>query len=569
MSEYRGIGVVPTREFIPRGKTAPMTEDDLPPRLIYSPPGTIIESVEVVAIYWGATWDSGADAILSGDLDTFFNYIVTSPLMDMLSEYNSPNTQIKHGKLKKSVRITTSEPGTPDPTGPGRTITDTEVQQALLNFIANPTFPQPDANTLYFIYLPPNVTCTTGGLTSCVAGVGGMCGYHSSDTSGPNPARRYAVIPHFRSCLNCLIGGSLFDTYTIVTSHELCEAITDPDGITWNDPTVKFGEIGDLCNRIPINLGSYLVQAEWSNSRSRCLVSPFRFSPGITINGVDSTPEPLAACEFKQKLILFWKANDASNSIYFSPSSNGQDWPNGQKINAVDSTPKALTACAYLDKVYLFWKANDSSNAIYFSTYDGVTWAIGQKINNVDSTPEPLAACVYHNLLYLFWKANDSSNAIYFSTYDGVTWANGQKINNVDSTPEAPAACVFGDLLCVFWKANDSSNAIYFSVYEGVTWSTGRKINNVDNTGAFPAACSFNDPFVFWKANDSSDSIFMSASPDTFSWPAGIKVNDVDYTPCAPACCVFASDQLYLFWKADDASNSIYFSKLLNPPLVV
>jgi hypothetical protein len=180
-------GVVPAHEFVAPGTTDLKADVSPSTRLIYSPPGLIIESVEVVTIYWGATWGSGPDAILSGQLDAFFDFILTSSLMDMLSEYNSPTTQIKHGKRKKpSVRITIREPGTPQ-TGGGRTITDNEVQQALKDFIAHNTIPKPDANTLYFIYLPPNVTCIDQeGKRSC-AGSSGICGYHGSDRSGPDP----------------------------------------------------------------------------------------------------------------------------------------------------------------------------------------------------------------------------------------------------------------------------------------------------------------------------------------------------------------------------------------------
>ena len=362
-----------------------------------------------------------------------------------------------------------------------------------------------------------------------------------------------------------------------MTSHELCEAITDPDLNTWgNNETTPPNEIGDICADAtvhpPIKLGSYLVQTEWSNSRFACVISPFRFSPGITINAVDSTPEPVAACEFKQKLILFWKANDASNSIYFSPSSNGRDWPNGQKINAADSTPKALTACAYFDKLYLFWKANDSSNAIYVTlAADGKTWQPSRRINRDDSTSSPPAACVFNNQLYLFWRANDSSQAIYFSVSDdGLTWPRGRMINRIDSTPQAPAACVFGHnppQLYLFWCSATTDGAIYVSASPdgqwntGIAWRNGRKINEVDSTSFSPAVCVFRDElYVFWRANDPSDTLYVSFTPESagLSWPPGIKVNDRDRSPRAPRCCTYDDHELFLFWKSDDASNLIY-----------
>jgi hypothetical protein len=40
----------------------------------------------------------------------------------------------------------------------------------------NPSFPQPDANTLYFVYLPLGVVAVQGGSRSCRA----FCGYHNN-----------------------------------------------------------------------------------------------------------------------------------------------------------------------------------------------------------------------------------------------------------------------------------------------------------------------------------------------------------------------------------------------------
>jgi Subtilase family len=141
-------------------------------------------------------------------------------------------------------------------------------------------------------------------------------------------------------------------------------------------------------------------------------------------------------------------------------------WPNGQKINETDSTPESPAVCVFHNQqLYVFWKANDPSNSIYFSaSSNGVTWPNGQKINETDSTPESPAVCVFNGRIYVFWKANDPSNSIYFSaSSNGINWFNGKKINQTDSTPENPDACVFNNRLYVFWKANDPSNSIYFS----------------------------------------------------------------------------------------------------------
>jgi kumamolisin len=304
----------------------------------------------------------------------------------------------------------------------------------------------------------------------------------------------------------------------------------------------------------------------WGSINGESLLTAF-IPPGRKINSVDCTPDALAACVFQSKLFLFWKANDPSNSIYFSVSADGNAWPAGQRINAIDITPESLTASVFQNQLFLFWKANDPSNSIYFgASADGSTWPPGQRINDVDSTPDSPEACVFQSKLFLFWKANDASNSIYFSaSTDGSVWPPGQKINDADSTPESLAACVFQDQLFLFWKANDASNSIYFSASrDGSSWPLGQKINDFDSTPESTAACVFgSELYLLWKANDPSNSIYFSPSTDGKTWPVGRKINNIDSTPDSPTACLFTffdGTRMHLFWDANDPSRSIYFT---------
>ncbi len=122
----------------------------------------------------------------------------------------------------------------------------------------NAAFPQPTANTLYFVYLPPGTSVVQGGSQSCTA----FCGYHSA-IPGTNPSVYYAAMP-YPNCQGCLGGLAPLDALTSTSSHELCEAITDPvPGQGWYDDSS--GEIGDICAWKTKQVGPYTVQLEWSN----------------------------------------------------------------------------------------------------------------------------------------------------------------------------------------------------------------------------------------------------------------------------------------------------------------
>jgi hypothetical protein len=122
------------------------------------------------------------------------------------------------------------------------------------------TLPANNSNTLYFVFLPDGVQVVQANSASCEA----FCGYH--DSFGQSVF--YAVMP-FPGCPGCTGGLAALDALTSTSSHELCEAITDPiPGQGWYDD--NNGEIGDICAWKTRTLGKYTIQLEWSNQAGSC-----------------------------------------------------------------------------------------------------------------------------------------------------------------------------------------------------------------------------------------------------------------------------------------------------------
>ena len=100
-----------------------------------------------------------------------------------------------------------------------------------------------------------------GGAASCQA----FCDYHNATSSGIF----YAVMP-YPGCTGCRGDLTVFEALTLTSSHELCEAITDPiPGAGWYDD--MNGEIGDICAWQTKKVGLYTVQLEWSNRTGTCV----------------------------------------------------------------------------------------------------------------------------------------------------------------------------------------------------------------------------------------------------------------------------------------------------------
>lgn len=232
--------------------TAPRLASTVHPELTYRD-GPLLTSAEVFSIFWGSAWQQGDSPGLISRMNDFFDFILTSKLLDQLSEYSVPGKTIGHGKRTGSTVVTGSEPG--------QSIADTAIQQMLQEQLAAGALPAKSANTLYFVFLPPGTQVEQGGALSCDS----FCGYH--DATSDNLF--YAVMP-YPGCQGCTGGLAVGDALTSTSSHELCEAITDPvPGSGWYDDAN--GEIGDICAWKTKTLGNYVVQLEWSNSADACV----------------------------------------------------------------------------------------------------------------------------------------------------------------------------------------------------------------------------------------------------------------------------------------------------------
>jgi hypothetical protein len=214
--------------------------------------GPLLTNVQVYTIFWGKKWSAGPGAEIVTKLNAFYSAILVSPLIDQLAEYNVAGQSIGHGTLLGSKVITAN--------APAQSVTDTTVRAQLQSWIGARTVPAVTANTLYFIYLDPGIVSIMGGSKSCTS----YCGYH--DASGKV---YYAVMP-YPNCAGCLGGLAAFDALTGTSSHELCEAITDPvPGSGWYDS--NNGEIGDICAWSFKTVSGYNVQLEWSNLQNKCV----------------------------------------------------------------------------------------------------------------------------------------------------------------------------------------------------------------------------------------------------------------------------------------------------------
>ena len=132
------------------------------------------------------------------------------------------------------------------------------------NFIAglfNSGAVQAATNVIYGVYLPSGMKVTMGGGASCST----FCGYHGHFNYNGSDIK-YAVFPYL-NCNACKLSNlTVADMMTIVASHEIREAATDPQLNAWYDDQEY--EADDKCawhNLYQMSEGGFWVQPEYSN----------------------------------------------------------------------------------------------------------------------------------------------------------------------------------------------------------------------------------------------------------------------------------------------------------------
>ena len=226
--------------------------------------GALIQHVKIAVVQWGAS------STYASQLESFYAGIVQSPYMDWLREYDEPGNSIVRGSVLGTFV---------DATPPSKTTVDevADIQPELKKLVAAGTVPAPDADTLYMIHFAPGIVITQAGDPSCSSSSqNAWCAFHGNVTDGSSMLR-YAVIPDMspNSCAQgCNLGSSSdpFVAAAISASHEMIEAVTDPDDSSgWYDNNCD--ELADMCedDQTAGSAGGYPVQLIWSKKQSACV----------------------------------------------------------------------------------------------------------------------------------------------------------------------------------------------------------------------------------------------------------------------------------------------------------
>lgn len=335
--------------------------------------GALLANVETQAVYLGSDWQNTSTLkTQTGQVDTFLSTIVNSPYMDMMTNagYNVGRGTSTAGVID-NITLNKS-------TG----ITDAQIQADIQAMIKSGQLQAPDANRLYVVYVEPGVVIHLGSDSSSTSFLGYHGAFGGQTAAGAAADIHYAVIsypgaPNFTASSQGF--SSNFNEMTAVTSHELGEAVTDPNvnykTLGWYDDQNN-GEIGDLAEGHYATLSGYQVQ-DLVNKNDQ-IISPTTTQPPPPSSGL-TAPVVTASAVNSTTAQLSWGAVSGAT---------------GYRVYQVVGTQNVLLGTVTATSVQVTGLTAGTKTSFMVEAYNSTTTADSQvvSVTTPSSTSQGLAS---------------------------------------------------------------------------------------------------------------------------------------------------------------------------------
>jgi hypothetical protein len=230
--------------------------------------GPVIQYVKVKLLLWGDVWLTAPPQSV-GDMEAAIEWILAGGYLRALFQYRGAG---EYSKLAKPTLVI----GSP---GPVNDYTLENVSDAVWNNIDAGGLPDPEdesGHMLYFVVAPPGYRYTNHN----------AWGSHFDATDYDFPSgTEHAWVAHV------MTDGTL-DTFTARFTHELVEALVDPDGSGFQVAPADehdWNEIGDVCEGQDNRFGPLLVASYWSEEAGTCVL-PFEEQNDWEVTCINKQP---------------------------------------------------------------------------------------------------------------------------------------------------------------------------------------------------------------------------------------------------------------------------------------
>lgn len=317
------------------------------------------------AIFWlPSTLQDGSPTSVSATyislISRYFGDIGGSGLYNTATQYSDSGGSIVNSSTLGGVWVDTSAyPASDcqDSSTPGDCMSDTQFQNEVAKAMQVKGWNGGLSNLFYVFTSPGEGSCFDTSSSACAFTQ--YCAYHSYFQTNAGQNVIYANMPYTGTALNgCGVSDTPnndldADSTINVLSHEQMEAVTDPLLNAWYDALGN--EIGDKCawNFGNINLDGnlanaqwrnhfYLVQQEWSNADSNCVISFAQAQPTSALFSGSSDGNLYALNAVNGSVLWTYKTGGAVNSTPVFDGGNVYFTSNDGYVYALNASSGAL-----------------------------------------------------------------------------------------------------------------------------------------------------------------------------------------------------------------------------------
>jgi hypothetical protein len=258
------------------------------------------------------------------------------------------------------------------------------------------------------------------------------------------------------------------------------------DGQNWSDSSRIPGQASQTGPSLAVFQNRLWVAFVANNSSNQLLICSLRMARNGPATQASQTAPSLAV--FLDRLWLAFVANDGSNRVLVCSSADGQTWTDPISVHGqLSKTAPALAAFFPpndVEKLLVAFVANNNTNSLLVSSStDGQTWTGDTGVFAEASQTAPSLA--YRNTIDIVFIANNDTNELlYCRSSDGLTWIGpGTGLPQPrQSSKIAPSLAwshpfdpqdpgPLGTRLWAAFVANDGSNQLLVTSRSGGDWT--------------------------------------------------------------------------------------------------
>ena len=450
----------------------------------------------------------------------FVGDFLSSEFVHVLDQYMVPTV------LKTSGRYTSNPTAISLSGSQPHTLTDSNLQTLILNAI-KAQFPSGGGGgygRMYSMFLPSGQDlCMSGNAcycpdNNCGTGTFQFCAYHSSfdstDAVGQPIHVIYLAMPYQDVGGGCTTPNGPNGTQANSTndgfSHELSEAITDPDGNAWYRNS-DGSEIADICfppeqNPIYLNGSAYEIQSEYSNAAHGC-VGPFpNLVSSHVFNGLNVQSASVWSVSFESDIA--WRDTSGNTAIWFM---NGATVLSSGGLGVVPTVWSILGQRDFNGdgNADLLWRDTSGNTAIWFM--NGLQVSSSAGLGNIPTIWTIVAAADFNGdgKGDILWQ--DTSGNLAMWLMNGATVSSSAGLGNVPLTWSIVGTGDYNgdgkaDLL---WRDTSGNTAIWFM--NGAQVSSSAGLGNISTVWSVVGTGDFN-------GDGMSDILWHDTSGNTAIW---------------------------------------------------